>query len=52
MFSIFKKKKKKNLTFKFLCKNCDIFFYGNKTIGYCPCCGLMGEIYEVLEKDS
>ncbi len=53
MFSIFKRKDKKYFTYQFLCKSCDVFFYGdNPNKPFCPACGRKGEVYEVYEKDA
>lgn len=49
----FKRKQKKRLTYKFLCKTCDIFFNKQKpSDNRCPVCGRPAEIYEVYESGS
>ena len=49
----FRKKNKKQLTYQFLCKKCDIFFYRDLPgKNRCPNCNCPGELYEVYEAQS
>ena len=46
----FKRKELVFFQYQFLCKYCDIFFYGYKVDdNRCPICGRRGEVYEVKE---
>ena len=49
---LFKRKKKKQLEYKFLCKTCDIFFLEYRPDdNRCPVCGRKAEVYSVQEKE-
>lgn len=48
MFKIFKRKKK--MTYTYLCRTCDVFYTGSDSNKKCPMCNRAGEIVNVKEK--